>query len=39
MLLSQHGSKSLRNVSSTLLNPCCRGFRMFWRKKAVLPCT
>uniref|UniRef100_A0A0E9V9M1 Uncharacterized protein n=1 Tax=Anguilla anguilla TaxID=7936 RepID=A0A0E9V9M1_ANGAN len=27
---------SLRNVSSTLLNPCLEEFELFWRQKRVL---
>ncbi len=35
----QYGSKSLRNVSNTLLNLCHEELRQFWRQKGIQPGT
>ncbi len=35
MLSCQYGTKSLRNVSKTLLNLCHRELRQFWRQRGV----
>jgi len=39
MLSCQYGPKSLRNVSSNLLNLCQKELKQFWRQKAVQPGT
>ncbi len=39
MLSCQYGPKSLRNVSSTLLNLCHKELKQFWRPKEVQPGT
>lgn len=35
----QYEPRSLRNVSSTLLNLCHKGFKLFWRQKRFQPST